>query len=215
MSAGRTATERVLRAIWRDKMHVEPTALDLSTRSVRERYPHIWAPADALSRLLAPLPVGLLALWRDAEAGHVVFTHTASRYAPGPQPWRDGVLPSVCYLSVGELLDDPRHALETWLRLLDHLLGSGAQTEEGWFSRGAGLTDPLQEAAQRYVQIEALGYGHQELGAHSGAAAGAGDYFARTLSLYLEDSRALSVLDPPMFKLYRSTLMDEGFWSRA
>jgi hypothetical protein len=204
-----SAAERVLRAIWRDKMHVEPTALDLSPRSVRERYPHIWAPADTLSRLLTPLPVGLLTLWRDAEAGHVVFTHTPSRYAPGPQPWRDGVLPSVCYLSVGELLDDPRRALETWLRLLDHLLGSGAQAEEGWFSRGVGLTDPLQEAARRYVQIEALGYGHQELGAHEPA-----DYFVRTLSLYLEDSRALSVLDPPLFKLYRSTLMDDGFWAR-
>ncbi|MBC7237351.1 MAG: hypothetical protein H5T69_16035, partial [Chloroflexi bacterium] len=188
MAEAFAARERIWRAIWRHKLHVEPRALDLAPHHVREHYEHIWAPAERLRSALKDLPLGLLALWRDAEAGHVVFTHLPSRYVPGEQPWHSGVLIGVCYLSVTELLDDVWRALRAWLDLLDHLLGSGARPEGGRFSSGAGLTPRLQEAAQRFLYIESLGYGHRELGA-----AHAGDYFALTLALYLRDPRRLNV----------------------
>ncbi|MHB0857542.1 MAG: hypothetical protein ACYC5M_08225 [Anaerolineae bacterium] len=201
--------DRVLRALWRDRMHVEPRALELSPARIRDRYAHLLAPADRLLDLLEPFPTGLLAFWLSCEAGHVVFTHRPSHYEHGPQPWRDGTLSAVCYVSVTDLQDDQDAALRCLIHLLDHLMGSRGVEEGGLcFSEGGGVTARLTEAARRFQQLEKLGYGRDAVEAPTAAA-----YLADTLLLYLRDPQRLNVLDPLAFKLYRTTILSEDFWS--
>lgn len=207
MSPQEETPHTILRAIWRAQMHVEPHALDRSPPAVQRRLEHVWVPSELLIERLSVFPAGWLRLWRDCGRGHVVFTDADSRYAPGPQPWRDGALECVCYLAMEDMLDDPTHALVQVAHLLDHLLGSGAATDGPWFSDGAGLYQALAEAAQRFVAINALGYGHRELGATN-----AHDYYARTLTLYLENPHALNILDPQVERLYRHALFSDSFW---
>lgn len=201
------AKQAVLRALWRDKMHVEPRALELSPRAVRDSFQHVWEPAERLMAQLEPLPLGLLRVWQSTGRGHVVFTHRASCYRPRPQPWRDTALESVCYFSVADLAQGKPGAMLALLNLLDHLLGSGAVEGEPWLSDGAGLTTALREVGVRFAQILTLGYGVEELGATT-----AHDYFAHTLWLYLRDRRRLNTIDPLVYKLYHRTLMREEFW---
>jgi len=195
-----------LRAIWRDKMHVEPRALQLVPAHVARSYEHIWQPAELLMAELEALPLGLLRLWQGSERGHVVFTHRPSGYQPGRQPWRDATLESVCYLSLTNLREDKRHAMLALFNLLDHLLGSDGLEGKPWLSDGGGTTPALRDVGARFARIYALGYGRAEL------AETAHDYLAQTLWLYLHDARQLNVLDPLVHKLYRNTLMHEGFW---
>jgi len=201
--------QRVVRAIWRDKMHVEPRALALSPPVVRSAFEHIWAPAQLLMKDLENLPTGLLRAWRDSQRGHLIFTHRPSLYCPGPQPWRQAMIESVCYLSVADLAQDKRSAMLKLFNLLDHLLGSEARVGEPWLSDGDGISEALREIGTRFVRIHALGYGFPDLGMNT-----AHDYFAHTLWLYLHDPRRLNVTDPLVFKLYRHALMREGFWPR-
>ncbi|NLG51117.1 MAG: hypothetical protein GX552_13500 [Chloroflexi bacterium] len=199
---------QVLRAIWRDKMHVEPRALELVPRAVAASLEHIWQPAEMWMQELEVWPLGLLRVWRNSERGHLVFTHQASQYCPGEQPWRKRTLESVCYLSLADVCQNPRQATLAQVNLLDHLLGSDAQAGQPWLSDGAGITPPLAEVGARFVRAHALGYGLEELGVTSPH-----DYFAHTLWLYLSDAQRLNVLDPLVFKLYQSTLMSDAFWS--
>lgn len=201
--------QSILRAIWREKMHVEPRALDLSPPVVRDAFEHVWQPAELLMKDLEHLPAGMLRTWRDRERGHLVFTHRPSRYRPGPQPWRQATIESVCYLSMTDLARDKRSALLALFNLFDHLLGSGARLGEPWLSDGGGISEGLRQVGARFVRTHSLGYGLPELGVST-----AHDYFAHTLWLYLHDPRRLNVLDPLAFKLYRQTLMNEGFWPR-
>lgn len=198
---------QVIHGIWRDKMHVEPRALELSPPAVRDSYAHIWEPADILRADLCAFPLGLLCVWQESTRGHVVFTHRPSCYRPGPQPWRDTTIESVSYLSLTDLIDNKSVAMLPLLNLLDHILGSEAVAGEPWLSDGGGITVALRDVGRRFLQIHALGYGHDELGA-----ATAHDYFAHTLWLCLQDPRRLNVIDPLVHKLYRGTLMREGFW---
>lgn len=197
----------VLRAIWRDKMHVEARALELSPPEVRDGFEHIWEPADLLMADLEALPEGLLRIWRDGPRGHLVFTHGPSLYRPGPRPWRDTTLESVCYVSMADLCGDKAKAMLAVLTLIDHLLGSWAVGGGPLLSDGGGVSAELAEVGRRFLEIHTLGYGHEEL-----AVSKPGDYFAHTLWLYLQDPRRLNVLDPQVYKLYRNTLMREGFW---
>ncbi len=199
--------QRVLQTLWREKMHVEPRALELVPSAVRSGYAHIWEPAEMLKVELEVFPLGLLRTWEASERGHIVFTHRPSAYRPGVQPWRQGTLESVCYLSLRDLLEDKRSAYLALFNLLDHLLGSGAAPGESWLSEGAGLTAPLVEVGARFTHIYSLGYAQAELGAST-----AHDYFALTWWLYLQRPEQLNVLDPLAFKLYRHTLMSETFW---
>ena len=200
---------QVIRALWREKMHVEPRALELAPATVRNSYAHVWEPADLLMAELEALPLGLLRTWEQSERGHIVYSHLPSAYRPGVQPWQKGTLESVCYLSLGDLRGDKRSALTALYNLLDHLLGSGAVAGEGWLSDGAGLTAALQEVGARLARIVALGYGQAELAASTPHA-----YFASTLWLYLQDPQRLNTLDPLVHKLYRQTIMDESFWEK-
>lgn len=199
--------QMVLRAIWRDKMHVEPRALELSPRAVRDSFEHIWEPADILMENLRGFPLGALRVWQNSARGHVVFTHRPSSYQTGPQPWRDTSIKSVVHLSLRDLRQSKRNAMLAFLHFLDHLLGSEAAKEEPWLSDGGGITPALREVGSRFLQIHDRGYGHNELGVST-----THDYFAHTLWLYLQDPRRLNVMDPQVYKLYRNTLMREDFW---
>jgi len=201
--------QRIIRVIWRDKMHVEKRALELSSPGVRGAFEHIWAPAQVVMKDLLELPTGLLRIWQEGERGHLIFTHRPSDYRPGPQPWRQTTIESVCYLSLADLAQDRASAMIQLFSLFDHLLGSGAREGEPWLSDGAGVSEALRGVGARFVRIHSLGYGLGELGVST-----AHDYFAHTLWLYLCDPRRLNVIDPPVFRLYRHTLMSEGFWAR-
>ena len=48
---------QVIRALWREKMHVEPRALELAPATVRDSYAHIWEPAELLMAELEALPL--------------------------------------------------------------------------------------------------------------------------------------------------------------
>jgi hypothetical protein len=200
----------MVRAIWRDRMHTEPGALERSPQRVQARFAHAWAPAEIVTQHLQGMPAGWLRLWMQSERGHLVFTHQSSRYVPGPQAWRDGLLDGVAYLSVTDLAEAPDVALACLLHLLDHLLGCGARTGGAWFSEGAGLCSALQDAAQRFQHCHTLGYSHQALGVDS-----APDYFAYSILLYLRDRQRLNTLDPVLDRLYAFTLWQEHFWRRV
>ena len=159
--------EAVLRALWRDKMHVEPRALELAPAAVRRSFEHAFHPTTLVLDGLRDLPTGLLRLWWACPRGHVVFTHLPSRYAPGPQPWRDGTLTAVAYVSIVELRPelsgaDPFSPWRALLDLIDHLLGGACDAARPRFSQGAGITPDLADAARRFAEIAALGYAAEE-----------------------------------------------------
>jgi len=194
-------------ALWRERFHAEPTCLDLSPRSVRERMETVWDPGRLFLDQIAPLPEGLLRFWLGTPRGHLVFTHEPSRYVPGSQRWGKRTWEAVCFVRVADLLDGGEPAFLTLAQLLDHLLGSGAVLGGGRFSDGEGACPSLGEAAQRYVRAEALHYGHEELGAIA-----PGDYWGRCLWLYVSDERRLNVLDPNVHRLLATTLFQPRFW---
>jgi hypothetical protein len=205
---------RTLRALWRDKMHVEPRALELSVPAVRRRFDHVLAPADWAMRMLEPFPLGWLQIWQSNARGHLVFTHRESAYRPGAQPFRDSYLESVCYLRVADLIPTEGEgalpsAMLYVLHLLDHLLGSHARLGEPMLSEGGGITPELTDVAERFQRIHALAYGHQALQVSRSE-----DYFAHTVRLFLVDSRRLNVLDPLVHRLYAQTLFNPAFWQR-
>lgn len=203
------AKHAIIDALWRDRMHIEPRALELSLQ-LNDSSRGGWSPFERLRPYLATLPTGLLEFWRASERGHLVYTHRPSEYVPGTQLWQEREFEGVCYLSMGELVATPDAALEALFAMLDHLMGSRCDPQGPWFSDGAGVTPQLVEAAARLARIHALGYGHAALGATS-----ARDYMARAWALYLTDPQRLNVLDPQVFKLYRDVLMSERFWAQV
>jgi len=203
-----TDREGLLRALWRDKIHVEPRALELAPAAVRRSYQHVFQPTELVLEGFRAFPQGLLRLWWSCPRGHAVLTHRPSHYAAGPQPWRDGTLTSVAYVSIVELRQDPFAAWQALLELVDHLLGGACDERRPRFSQGAGITPEVAEVAQRFVDIAALRYAADALGA-----ATASDYLVRTLWLYLHDPRRLNVLDPLAHRLYHGTLLAESFWA--
>jgi len=202
--------EALLEALWRERLHAEPTCLERSPFQVRQRMETVWDPGRLFRELIRPLPRGMLQLWHTAPRGHVIFTHEPSRYAPGQQEWHGRSLDGVCYVRVADLLDEGEEAFLTFAEFLDHLMGSGAEPGAGRFSGGVGRTPRLTDAAQRFARDEALGYGHKELGATSPAA-----YFRRCLWLYLTDERRLNVLDPNIHGLFARTLFKPHVWKRS
>jgi hypothetical protein len=195
------------RAIWREKMHVEATALELAPPTVRARFAHIWSPAEVWREEWAALPAGALRFWLAYPGGHVLFTHRPSAYLPGAQPWREGTLDGVCVVSLAEV-GQAAGALPL-LRLFDHLWGCGGAAEGAWLSAGGGVNKALAEVGARFIHIHALGYGHAALGVST-----ARDYFAHTLWLALREPHRLEVLDPLAYRLYRQTVLAEEFWKR-
>jgi len=199
--------ETILQALWRDKMHVTPRAFELSPPSVQDHFEYALEATDVLLHELRPFPAGLLSLWQDSPRGHVVVTHRPSDYRPGPQPWRDGHLESVCYVSLGDLCDKKKQAMVAVFHLLDHIWGGWGGIGEPWLSDGGGITERLERVGERFVKIQSLGYGHEELGVSSPH-----DYFAHGLWMYFQARQRLNVLDPLLEKLYRGTLLRENLW---
>ena len=202
--------EQVVRALWREKMHVESQALSLSPRAVRDCYEHIWEPAGRVMDWLRRFPAGLLTVWLGSPRGHLVITHRSSAYLPGPQPWREGSLESVSYISLSDLTLDPGVAIAALIHLLDHLLGGDAEKGALWLSDGGGSTPRLRDIGRQLAEICGLGYAAQELGTAS-----AHDYFAHTLWLYLDDPARLNTLDPLAHRLYHVRLMRPEYWGQG
>lgn len=205
-----SSQNKLLRAIWRTKIHTEPDAIEASPLAARHAYQSIWQPSARLIETLDALPNGLLARWADSERGHVVLTHRPSAYRPGKQSWRQDTLESICYLGLDDLIHLNVCPALPLFYLIDHLLGSDCMEKGGWLSDGMGIDESLRAVGERFVAIERLAYGHEELGARCRH-----DYFAHTLWLALHDRRRLNVLDPLVEKLYASTLLDAHFWERA
>ncbi len=204
----------LLDAIWREKMHVEADALESAPNHVRMRYRHIWEPPRVLMAELERLPAGLLALWAESPTGHLVYTHTESRYVPGKVFWKDArerqhLLESVAYIGVVDLVTDLPKAMRAVCRLCDHLMGNGAIGRTGFFSDGQGQNDALCQAAQRFLRVYALGYACDTFPCEN-----AQDYLAYTWVAYLYEPQQLNVIDPLVYRLYRHTLMAEAFWAR-
>jgi hypothetical protein len=194
----------LLRRLKRERLHVERRALEASPPQVARRFAHAWAPADLLLERLAAWPQGLLAYWLAAPAGHVVLTAGPSGYLPGLLPWPGGGLPAVARVSLADLLDRPRTALEAVAHLQDHLLGSLGTPDAPWLSDGAGSTPGLRDVARRLVTLAALGYGPQAPHA----------YFAWAFAGYWLDRQALNTADPNVERLLRHTLCSDEFWGR-
>ena len=201
--------ERLLRALWREKLHVDREALQRSPATVRERYEHIWAPADHLLARLEPLPDGLLSQWLASERGHLLLSHAASAYAPGHQEWRGHTFGGLTTIALSDLADETEALWRTLLALLDHLLGSDGKADNPWLSDGAGINAALRDVGRRFQQIAALGYGHTALGIDTPHG-----YFSATWALYLRDPATLNRLDPLAERLYRGTLMSDAWWRR-
>jgi len=193
----------LLRRLKRERLHVEPRALEASPPRVQQRFAHAWAPADLLLERFSAWPVGLLAYWLAAPAGHVVLSSQPSDYLPAGLPWRGDVLPATVRLSLADLLEG-RPALEAVAQMVDHLLGSLGEPEGPRLSDGAGTTPALRDVGRRLARLAALGYGPHE--PHT--------YFAWAFAGYWLDRHALNTADPLAERLLRATLCSDQFWGR-
>ena len=204
-----TDRERALKALWRERIHLDPNALAASPRSVQSHFETAWQLVEAYLHLVAPFPAGLLNWWLCRPNGHIVISSAPSSYRPGVQLWRGQSYVSVAFIATQDLLGSGKGAFLASAQLLDHLFGCGAAQDQTYFSRGYGLTPDLTDMSQRYVAIEQLQYGHDELSTTS-----ADDYLAETLWLAVHDRQTLNRIDPLLEKLYRQTLLTERFWRR-
>jgi hypothetical protein len=202
-----TDREHALKALWRERIHLDPNALVASPRSVQSHFETAWQLVEAYLHLVAPFPAGLLNWWLCQPYGHIVISSAPGDYRPGEQLWRDQSYVNVAFIATQDLLGSGKGAFLASMRLLNHLFGSGTARDHTYFSQGFGLTSDLTNAAQRYVAIEQLQYGHAELNVTS-----ADEYLAETLWLALHDHQTLNRIDPLLEKLYRQTLLAERFW---
>lgn len=196
------ARPALLRALKRERLHVEPRILESSPPHIRRRFAHVWAPADLFLAQLAAWPPGLLAFWLGVQGGHIVFTAGPSTYLPSAVPWHQASLQGVARLSLTDLVEEPRRTLEVAAHLVDHLLGSRCATDAPWLSDGAGATAQLGAVARQTLPLIRLGYGPAEPHA----------YFAWAFAGYWLDRQALNVADPLVERLLHTTLYSETFW---
>ncbi len=196
---------QLLRALKRERLHVERGALAASPLAVRRRFAHAWAPADLLLEHMAAWPVGLLAYWLAAPAGHVVFSASPSAYLPESIPWRERTLQAVARLALADLLGDGRPAFETLAHLVDHILGSRGAAGGQWLSDGSGANSALAQVAGQLAALARLAYGPGEPHA----------YFAWAFAGYWLDRPALNVADPHVERTLRTSLCSERFWSSS
>jgi len=198
---------RVLQELKVERIHVAPRALDLASEPVQQRFPHVWAPLEALLGELQPFPEGLVRFWLEQTGGHVVITHLASYYDPGDWLLKDKLLHNMAYVGLSDLAESSLEALVPVGHLLDHLLGNGGQLEGRWLSEGGGADLALQQVGARVAELFLLGHGFDEAASRDSRS-----YFARSVALYLQDRRALNVADPLLARLLRSMLFSDRFW---
>ncbi len=189
-------------------MHVQPgTIARLSTQQAAR----LRSPLDLGRLLLAPLdraPVELLHFWAGHPRGHALINPLRHGYAPGVQPVGRRAFDGVAWVSAKRLLAEPGLA-SPLAGLLDHLLGSDGEPGGPSLSDGAGRSAAWMEVGQRLQRQFSLGYAPPE------AAATADRYFAWGLHAFLADAPGLSVADPGLERLLRTTLFDSTFWQRS
>lgn len=199
--------QKVLARLKIERMHLAPRALELSPAPVVKRFPRIWTPLDALSERLRNLPTDLVLFWLQQPGGHMVITHSSSRYEAGECRLKRTALRNVAYVGLSDLAQGSLEALVPVAHLLDHLLGNGGAPEGHWLSEGGGVNAMLQEIGARIEDLFHLGHGFD-----AWACSGVRTYFARSLALYLHDRHTLNVADPLLERLLRTTLCADAFW---
>lgn len=195
----------VLRALLRDKVHIQPGTLARLPTSEAAR---LRSPLDLGRLLLAPLhraPLELLRFWAGHARGHAVVTPLRHAYAPGIQPVGRRQYDGVAWVAAQRLLADPGLA-GPLAGLLDHLLGSDGQPDGPRLSDGAGRNAAWMEVGQRLQRQFNLGYAPPVI------AAAPDRYFAWGLRAFLADTAGLSAVDPGLERLLRTTLFDSKFW---
>ena len=194
-----------LRALLRDKVHIQPGTLARLPTSEAAR---LRSPLDLGRLLLAPLgraPLELLRFWGGHPRGHAVVTPLRHVYAPGLQPVGRRQYDGVAWVAAQRLLAESGLA-GPLASLLDHLLGSDGQPDGPRLSDGgSGRSAAWAEVGQRLQRQFALGYAPPE-------ASSPHAYFAWGLRIFLADQPGLSVIDPGLERLLRTTLFDSAFW---
>lgn len=201
-------TQAILRALLREKVHILPGTL---SRLPTHQATRLRSPLDLGRLLLAPLdraPLELLRFWAGHPRGHAVINSLRHGYEPGVQPAGRRELDGVAWLSARRLLAEPGLA-SPLARLLDHLLGSDGQVDGPMLSDGAGRNAAWGEVGHRLQRQFSLGYAPPE------AAPAADRYFVWGLRAFLADAPGLSVVDPGLERLLRTTLFDSTFWQRS
>lgn len=163
-----------------------------------------WQQRREVERLLAALPAALLGRLAEAACGHIVVWSGPSGYEPGA--WQHGPLSlcGVALINADELARRADPPLCALAGLVDHLIGSVAgDGDEPLTGRAAGAWGGFPG---RLVAAQSL--------AHAGRPAGESPsaYFAWALARYLADGRGLSVADPAVHRLLRSTVFSEAYW---
>ena len=197
-----------LRGLLRDKVHIQPGTL---SRLPTQQAAHLRSPLDLGRLLLAPLdgaPAELLRFWLAHPCGHAVINPLRHGYLPGVQAVGRRQHDGVAWIAAARLLAEPGLA-EPLASLLDHLLGSDGQLDGPRLSGGAGRSAAWAEVGQRIQRQFSLGYAPAEAAASSHA------YFAWGLRIYLAGAHGLSVVDPGLERLLRTTVLDSRFWQRA
>ena len=207
---GRGMMNQALETLKANRIHVAPRALELSPQAAQRRFAAVWAPLEELVQRLRPVPPGLVRFWLERPSGHVVITHSPSRYQPGSQLLKRHVLDNVAFVSVADLAREGLEALVPVGHLLDHLLGNGGDAGGPWLSEGGGCTDGLRAVGGRVAELFPLGHA---LDAAAGASPRA--YWARSVAQYLSNRNALNLADPLMERLLRSTVFAGAFWRPA
>lgn len=203
-----SATHAALRALLRDKVHIRPDTL---ARLPTHQAARLRSPLDLGRLLLAPLgraPVEMLDFWLSHPRGHVVVNPLRHGYTPGVQPVGRRAHDGVAWVAARRMLAEPGLA-GPLAALLDHLLGSDGAPDGLPLSDGAGRNAAWAEVGQRFQRQFQLGYAPAE------AAASPSLYLAWGLRAYLSDAPGLSVVDPGLERLLRTTLFDGKFWQRA
>jgi hypothetical protein len=201
-------THRFLRALLRDKVHVQPGTL---SRLPTQQAARLRSPLDLGRLLLAPLeraPIELLRFWLEHPRGHAAVNPLRHEYRPETQPVGRRQYDGVAWVAARRLLAAPGLA-GPLADMLDHLLGSDGQADGSRLSDGAGRSAAWAEVSQRLQRQFSLGYAPPEV------AAATDRYFAWGLRAFLADASGLGMVDPGLERLLRTTLFDSQFWQRS
>jgi len=162
---------------------------------------------QALAGALDCLPAQLWSFLLSHDGGWIVVHPGPSRYVVGPARIAGHDRRNVASISVEDLARGGEMPLHVVGHLVDHYLGCAGDPGGAWLSHGGGLEPAWRAAGERLGRLFALGHAVDEA-----AAASIEDYFARSLACYCRRPRELNVADPNIWKWFRATLWDDGFW---